>query len=390
MDAQVVLERCAGLIARAEELPADEPLRRAEPARRAAEEAARCLAALDEADRTDPEIGGLLHLRRANALRLAGHAFDDEARASYEAALAVSPDRAAWWYDYGLLHKWRGRWEEALTASRRARELGGDNRPLLWNVAIAATALGRGEEAADAWRTLGIPARLNEAGMPVVDGLEPAQLRVPSRGTGHDDGGALPDRGATFELVWVAPLSPVHGVVQTPTFRDAPVDWGDVVLWDGAPVDVAEIDGRPVPRFPLLEILARGDERRLRFVGLQQAAGEVERLSGELPEGCLVFVQAERIEHVCVRCASGEVLTKHEHTAPAEHRIVYGKIIVPGAVELAQVRDVIATAMRSRGTFQLAIPQLHELLGDTKRAGQEHQAWRGIERVAIRKGLKEA
>ena len=31
-----------------------------------------------------------------------------------------------------------------------------------------------------------------------------------------------------------------------------------------------------------------------------------------------------------------------------------------------------------------ALPGLYESLGDTKRAGQEHQAWRGIERKALR------
>ena len=42
------------------------------------------------------------------------------------------------------------------------------------------------------------------------------------------------------------------------------------------------------------------------------------------------------------------------------------------------------------GRVVLAIPELYEALGDSKRAGQEHQAWRGIERNAMKKGLVDA
>ena len=382
-----MLRECSALIAEAEKHPFDEPLLRAKPAERAAELATACLAHLPEAQRKDPDVGGALSMRRANALRLLGHARDAEAQASFEAALAIAPGRAGWWYDLGLLHKHRGRWREAFDATARAIELGGENEAVLFNHAISATALGLGETAAESLRKLGLPARVNAGGMPVVDGLPPVTLRLPARGTGHATAGDAPDEGAVFEVVWVAPISPVHGVIVTPTFRDAPADYGDVVLWDAAPVSVHAQDGERVPRFALLEILRRGDERRLRFVGLQQAAGEIDRLAETLPDGSSVFVQEERIEHVCVRCASGEVLTKHEHTAPEEHRIVYGKLVVPGGADLAAARDAIERTARTRGTFQIAVPELYEALGDTKRAGQEHQAWRGIERVAIRKGL---
>ena len=385
-DPEVVRGAAAALIAAAEEIPLDEPERRRVPAELAAEALARCLDTLDER-RAGEELTGRLLILHANALRLCGHAHDDEAQRAFARALEHSPDAAGWHYDLALLHKHRGRWREALAANVRARELGGDTRPVLWNLAIAATALGEGATAAECWRALGIPAEVNDAGMPVVAGLDPVQVRVPARGTGHQDASEVPDRGAAFELLWAAPLSPVHGVVQSPSFRDAPVDWGDVVMWDGAPVGMIEIDGTPVPRFVLLEILRRGEERRLRFVGLQQAAGEVARLEHELPEGSQVFVQVERVEMVCPRCAAGDVLVKHDHAPPEEHRIVYGKIVVPPAASLEQVREVIERDMRTRGTFQIAVPELYEQLGDAKRAGQEHQAWRGIERVAIRKGL---
>src|SRR6201999_837754 len=126
-----------------------------------------------------------------------------------------------------------------------------------------------GEVAVEALQKLGFPARLLPGGMPHVDEMPPVQVRVATRGSGHGFGGAELDRAVAFELVWVSPASPCHGVVQTPTFREASVDYGDVVLWDGTPIGVTQQQGRNVPRFPLLSRLRAGDERRLRFVALE-------------------------------------------------------------------------------------------------------------------------
>jgi len=85
--------------------------------------------------------------------------------------------------------------------------------------------------------------------MPLVPGLPPMQVRVLAKGPGTGPNATVPDSSVSFELVWVAPLSPCHGVVQSATFREAPIDYGDVVLWDGAPVSVlAPLAGREGPR----------------------------------------------------------------------------------------------------------------------------------------------
>ena len=47
----------------------------------------------------------------------------------------------------------------------------------------------------------------------------------------------------------------------------------------------------------------------------------------------------------------------------------------------------VARIGRALRTMRLAMPELYEKTGPTKRAGQEHQAWRGIERVALKRGL---
>src|SRR5690606_19826979 len=180
----------------------------------------------------DPGTRARLHAHAGNALRLLGHGRDGEALAHFRSAISLDPDNGDLHFDLSLLHKWRGRFTECLDAAERARALLGDQPRILWNAAIAATALGRGDVLQQVWARLAIPAVLEPGvALPIVPGMPLARLRVPSRGTGV---GVDPVdvRAARFELPWVAPLSPVHGVLVSPTFGDAPVDYGDVVLWD--------------------------------------------------------------------------------------------------------------------------------------------------------------
>ncbi len=124
----------------------------------------------------------------------------------------------------------------------------------------------------------------------------------------------------------------------------------------------------------------------MRFVALEQREGDTVALGASLPDGAELFVLAARVESVCPRCAAGEVLKKHEHAPPEEHRIVRGKLVSRPGTDLAAVAAALEAEM-TKGAVSIAIPALYEALGDAKRAGREHQAYRGIERVGLRKGL---
>jgi tetratricopeptide (TPR) repeat protein len=351
----------------------------AETARRIAERVAN--AALADDVRPFAELG------LGNALRLESRARDDEASHRFDAAIAARPDDPDFRFDVGLFHKSRGRFAEAHDAFQRAFALGRRDAPLFFNLAVSATALGRGDAAKKAWAHLGIDVQVNEAGMPVATNIPDVELRVPTRGSGHAATGPIPDDAMTFEVVSVAALSPCHGVVQTPTLRDAPVDYGDVVLWDGVPVGRRVVGDRVVPRFALLEILRPGNERRFRFIALEKAPEDTARLAERLPKGSSLFVLDAQVEAVCPRCAAGDALIKHAHLAPEEHRITRGKLIVDADTSLAAVRDALEAAVQKSGSVSLSVPALYDALGDAKRAGREHQAYRGIERMGIQRGL---
>lgn len=373
-DAQLVTRACDALIRRAELAPPDEPSpERERLAKAAASAAEQCLGLGSHPEAA--ELRGFLLAARGNALRLLGDY--PAAQQSVEAALREDPERGGFWFNLGLVHKASGAWRQALEANQQARARLGDERGPLWNIAICATALGEGAVAVEALRALGQPAELSVSGMPYVPGLPPVCVRAATVGSGVGSS-AVPDRSIGLELLWVTPLSPCHGVVSSPSFRDASTDYGDLVLWDGVPVGASRHEGRLVPRFPLLAVLRKGDEHRIRFVALQQAADQVAALAKELGPGAHLFIHGERIESFCARCASGEAMLKHTHEAPQEHRLVQGKLVLDAATDVTEFRKRLDELLRGHSGVQLVAPRLLELAGDTAAAGIAHRLWRAL------------
>jgi tetratricopeptide (TPR) repeat protein len=376
-DPTLVTRGCDALIRAAERRAPDEPQLGEGPALVAAQLAERCLSGQD-LTATSPEMLGYLHVAAGNARRLRRE--HEPALEHLKKAVELCPQRGGFWFNLGLLHKTKLELAEALDAFERAHSLVGAEKPVLWNLAICATGTGQGERAVRALRALGHDAKLSDTGMPYVDGLPPVQVRVATVGSGHATSEQVPDRSVTFELLWVTPLSPCHGVVSSAAFRVASVDYGDVVLWDAVPIGIAEIEGRPVPRFPILAVLQAGGEHRFRYVALQQKAGDIQAFGEQLPAGTRLFVHAERIEHLCARCASGEHMQKHKHEKPEAHHVVYGKIVVEPGVDLKALRGELDGMLKRSPTVQLVLPGLLEAIGDTVAAGKAHQLWRGLEK----------
>lgn len=389
-DPEIITRACDALIGAAEiRAPDEPPVAEGGPAHVAAKLAQQCLAQWKPKAKADALMSGYIHVGLGNALRLCGPEHGALAKGALEHALAFDPNRGAWWMNLGLLHKTAGEWEPALKAFQQACLLLGNHKPALWNIVIAATALGQGAVAAEALKALGIAATVNDSGMPFVEGVPACQLRVATRGTGRGLAPEVPDQAVSFEVVWASPLSPVHGVVQTPTSRDASIDYGDLVLWDAAPIgfDRETTPDRPIPRFPILALLKRGRERRYPFVGLQKRVGEIELIQKALPEHTILFVHRSRIDSVCVHCAlddSGDGTTRAgTHEAPSE--LIYGKLVLPESIDLHAFRHQLDAIMAAHSDVKLVVPGLLEAVGDSPAAGKAHQAWRGIERAAARK-----
>src|SRR5699024_731129 len=134
---EIVLAANACLITSAERIPMDEPpLNEGGPALEAASAAKTCFDALDPEAAKSPAVGGKLLRSRGNALRLASPEHDADAQEAFCRAVNIDSDDGEIFFDLGLLHKWRGRFPEALDAFLRARARLSETRAVQWNIAI--------------------------------------------------------------------------------------------------------------------------------------------------------------------------------------------------------------------------------------------------------------
>jgi hypothetical protein len=154
---------------------------------------------------------------------------------------AIAADR--YWpvplYNLGLLFKHQHRWPESLEYNRRAVALAPSDQAALWNLGIAATALGEWDQARAAWRGFGIRIPEGEGPLDFPCGFGPIRI--------NPDGDA--------EVVWAYRIDPARAVLNSIPFPESKHRWGDVVLNDGAPNGYRKYKGRELPVFDELELL---------------------------------------------------------------------------------------------------------------------------------------
>jgi hypothetical protein len=138
--------------------------------------------------------------------------------------------------------KFQRRWRDCRAFNERAVELDPNDPPSWWNLGIAATALADWETARRAWSSYGIQ---------VPAGTGPIDMEL----------GAVPIRLSPVvhpEVVWCRRLDPARAVVRSVPTPDCGRGCGDTVLHDGAANGHRLLDGREVPVFDELELLAPG------------------------------------------------------------------------------------------------------------------------------------
>jgi hypothetical protein len=316
----------------------------------------------------------------AGLLRRLGPEERREADGMYRRLRAEDPSSSSMHWNHALLLKHLGDFDEALAALEAYASVGGErDKAFRWNTGICATGAGLGQKALEMWLAEGVKITLGADGMP--DGEFPnVQVRISSTGA---LGGPKCQPAADapgYEYGWVTPRSPCHGVLLTPLVMDEPADVGDLLLWDGAPVRFKEFDGRRIPTFPLLKVLARGGYRRYRFRAEQEDAGLVAALQDALPRGAQLYVHDEEVTWLCHKCATSGARDPHEHDGPAARRFVSGKLAVPPGVSLGDVRERLSESLRVRPAVTLAVPALHRDDGDLAAAARDEALWLQLRR----------
>jgi len=235
---------------------------------------------------------------------------DDAALALYHQALQLDPDRASTLYNIGLIHKYRGEWEQSRDFNRRAVELQPDDEASNWNLAIAATALHDWACARATWKRLGMPIEEGDTPIETDFGLTPVRLNP-------DDSG---------EVVWGQRVDPVRVRIDNVPYPASGFRCGDVVLHDGAPVGSRMSRGREYHVFNVLALFQPSRLATFEAEVVVSNAADLQMLSDALQQAEVMHEDwTSNVRTLCKQCSEGSPHEHHDedlaHAADGRHLI---------------------------------------------------------------------
>jgi hypothetical protein len=300
----------------------------------------------------------------STATRMMARQHDDLARASYKRLVELDPNNSTNHYNYGLFLKTRGFFAEGIAENAVARSLvASPVESYEWNYGICATGANEGELALKVWKQMGNKLEMGRFGLP--DGGYPeckvrlAERPLAERGKDNDDPGLE-------ETIWIERLSPCHGVIRSVLYQDLGVNFGDVVLIDGAPITYQTYGEREVPVFPQLATLRRINYQFYEFTGTQDAPGSIEDASEELAMDAVIYSHTENVQIVCSSCWRDADMD-HEHDR-VEKNIVSGKIAAPPEMTPKQLLAELDRALEKKPACRVYSPELCTAAGEEDRA----------------------
>jgi len=291
----------------------------------------------------------------ASAARMLARQHDAIAERSYRKLIEIDPRNAAYHYNLGLFQKTRGSFAEGVRSNQIAASLADEVVDgYEWNLGICATGAWNAAVALDVWKRMGHKIEIGRFGLP--EGSYPAckvklaQRPLAERTADCDDPGAE-------ETIWIERLSPCHGIVRSVLYRNLGVDYGDVILIDGAPITYHSYGEGRVAVFPHLATLLRQHYQLFDFAGTQETARQLANLSGELDKDAVIYSHSESVEMMCASCWR-DPDRDHNHHERMEKLVVRGRIAAPPDIAPARLLDMIDRSIEKQGRCQLYAPDL--------------------------------
>lgn len=301
----------------------------------------------------------------ATAARMLARQRDDIAENSYRKLTEIYPRESAHHYNLGLFFKTRGRFEEGMKSNQTAVNLADETVDSYeWNLGICATGAGNGAVALDIWKRMGHEIEMGRFGLPEGSyhqcKVKLAERPLAERTADMDDPGLE-------ETVWIERLSPCHGIIRSVLYGDVGVDYGDIILIDGAPITYHTYGDTKVPVFPHLATLIRQKYKFFDFAGTQDEPRQLAGASIDLDEDAVVYPHSENFLQLCANCWRDPDIDHERHVRMEKH-VVIGRIAAPGHIDHVQLLDQIDRAMAKRSGCQLYAPDLCVAAGFETRA----------------------
>jgi tetratricopeptide (TPR) repeat protein len=316
------------------------------------------------------EAERMIHLGIATAARMMARQRDRAAEASSRRLVELDPESSASHYDYGLLLKTRGRFRDGMVANQTAIRLASEaHESHAWNLGICATGAGEGAVALDVWKRMGSKIEMGRFGLP--EGPYPScKVRLAERPlaerTADDDDPGLE------ETIWIERLSPCHGIIRSVLVQDLNVDYGDVVLIDGAPITYHSYGDDRIPVFPHLATLLRQGYQLFDFSGTQDEGERIAKLSARLERDAVIYSHSENFRVLCASCWRDSDLD-HQHHETEEKHVVAGRIAAPADMAPAELLAQIDAAIGDNPPCKIYAPDLCEAAGLGERAAIERR-----------------
>jgi len=209
----------------------------------------------------------------------------------YLEAVQAAPSWSDPWFNLGIAYKHTCDFAGSLRACERAlsidRKAAGEGA--IWNLGIAATALGDWAKARRAWKDFGLE---------LPDGEGPIEMRgvpTPIR---------LNPRGSS-EVVWSLRIDPARARIGSIPFPASGHRYDDLVLHDGAPSGYRKHQGRDVPVFDVLALLAPSTFETWRVALVAPSADDLEDLVARLRALGVPAEDWTSVRALCERCDKG-------------------------------------------------------------------------------------
>jgi len=306
----------------------------------------------------------------SSTARLMARQYDEIAEKSYARLVELLPNTPWAHYNQGLFFKTRGRFAEGVRANQKAIELldtPGDS--YLWNLGICATGSGQGEVALNIWKKIGQKIELGrfelpEGGYPSCK-VRLAQRPLSERDADHDDPGLE-------ESIWIERLSPCHGIIRSVLCQDLGVDYGDVILFDGAPITYHKYGDKQIAVFPHLATIKKNNYQFFDFAGTQGFEGELGDISKHLEKDAVIYSHTENYSLLCSNCWSNTTID-HEHKKSEEKHIVTGRIALPPDIKPKDILEKIDNRLKDTPESRVFSPDLCRAAGFEDRARIEER-----------------
>ena len=306
----------------------------------------------------------------STAARMLARQHDEVAEQSYRRLVELDPEYGAYHYDLGLFFKTRGRFREGMLANQRARDLTEEPREAYeWNLGICATGAREGTIALEVWKRMNQKIEMGRFDLP-EGGYPQCKIRLAERPLAERT--ASNDSPGLEETIWIQRLSPCHGIVRSVLYQDLGVDYGDVILFDGAPITYHTYGESSVPVFPHLATLIRNKYQLFDFAGTQDEAGRLADCSVDLDRDAIVYSHSESFQILCASCWRDPDLDHKEHERTEKH-VVTGRIAAPAETDPSDLLSMLDRALRKREPCRIYSPDLCEAAGQTDRARIEER-----------------